>query len=453
MLKFKVLLILGVCLIVGRTVAASFDVIHFSNNMTQSTVILEFDHLPTYSFFSLHNPERVVLDIRKSDSVKELSLNFGSKNIIKHIRTSHPLKHHNIRLVFELTQKSHVTVKMRKIGQRYNIKLNMITQSPPMLTRPPLESVRNNLLNNQVTIVAIDAGHGGQDPGAIGFKGLNEKNVTIAIARKLKALLNAKSMFKPVLTRDSDFFMSVMSRSDVARKKGANILVSIHADAAPNRNARGMSVWILSNKRAKNELGNWLEKHKKEWKLLGGAGDVLIKNQSDPYLRQTMLDLQFGYAQRVGHDIAVKILRQMQKVGVLHKRRPEHASFGVLCSPDIPSLLVETGFISNIQEERLLGSNAYQTKIANALFLGLRDYFLEHALQSNLQVKNRPDGVNTDIVGHIVKRGETLSCISRRYRVSIKAIHILNELKTNRLLVGQRLWIPMHKIGRSPALH
>ncbi|WP_313121798.1 N-acetylmuramoyl-L-alanine amidase, partial [Pantoea septica] len=153
--------------------------------------------------------------------------------------------------------------------------------------------------SNDTVIVAIDAGHGGQDPGATGQRGLHEKNVTIAIARKLKVLLNNDPMFKGVLTRDGDYFISVMGRSEVARKENANLLVSIHADSAPSHSATGASVWVLSNRRANSEMANWLEQREKQSELLGGAGDLLANSQADPYLSQAVLDLQFGHSQRV----------------------------------------------------------------------------------------------------------------------------------------------------------
>ena len=250
------------------------------------------------------------------------------------------------------------------------------------MTRPASQS---RPVSGDKVIIAIDAGHGGQDPGAIGPGGTREKNVTIAIARKLRTLLNDDPMFKAVLTRDGDYFISVMGRSDVARKQNANFLVSIHADAAPNRDATGASVWVLSNRRANSEMAGWLEQHEKQSELLGGAGDVLANSQADPYLSQAVLDLQFGHSQRVGYDVATNMLSQLGRIGSLHKRRPEHASLGVLRSPDIPSVLVETGFISNNGEERLLGSDAYQQQLAEAIYSGLRNYFQAHPLQSSPQ--------------------------------------------------------------------
>ncbi|CNB74762.1 N-acetylmuramoyl-L-alanine amidase [Yersinia frederiksenii] len=352
----------------------------------------------------------------------------------------------------------------------------MSSESTTTNTARPIKTTRIANNSNRV-VVAIDAGHGGQDPGAIGQNGLQEKRVTIAVARRLEALLNSDPMFKPVLTRNGDYFISVMGRSDVARKQGANVLVSIHADAAPNRSATGASVWVLSNRRANSEMGNWLEQHEKQSELLGGAGDVLANTASDPYLSQAVLDLQFGHSQRVGYDVATKVLNELQSIGDIHKRRPEHASLGVLRSPDIPSLLVETGFISNSTEERLLGSSAYQEKIANAIYKGLRSYFLAHPLQADPKVENRPlietaavdsssrrssvnqpePVVSTAQSGrstaakpiatgktqiHKVQRGETLSGIANQYGVSMAVLRQNNTLKNDVVWVGQRLKVP-----------
>ncbi len=364
----------------------------------------------------------------------------------------------------------------------FNNKPTVVVSSESVTTNTSRPIKTSGAANSSRVVVAIDAGHGGQDPGAIGQNGLKEKNVTIAIARRLEALLNSDPMFKPVLTRNGDYFISVMGRSDVARKQGANVLVSVHADAAPNRSATGASVWVLSNRRANSEMGNWLEQHEKQSELLGGAGDVLANTASDPYLSQAVLDLQFGHSQRVGYDVATKVLNELQRVGDIHKRRPEHASLGVLRSPDIPSLLVETGFISNSTEERLLGSSAYQEKIAQAIYKGLRSYFLAHPLQADPKVENRPlietaavdsssqrSGVSqpepvvsnaqggrvstTKLAAagavtknrsqiHKVQRGETLSGIASQYGVSMAVLRQNNTLKNDVVWVGQRLKIP-----------
>lgn len=499
--------------------------IKVSNGASESKVTLSFDGKPIYAFFSLNLPERVVLDVRQSGNLSGLPLEFNGQNLLKRIRSSTPKDEQSTRLVFELTQKVKTRAVTQQSGNNYTVVLTMTaTGNPPVRqvqtplsqtntpspnagrVAPPVThtgSVAKNPFNNKPTVVvsretvttntsrpvktvsvansdrvvvAIDAGHGGQDPGAIGQNGLKEKDVTIAIARRLEVLLNKDPMFKPVLTRNGDYFISVMGRSDVARKQGANVLVSIHADAAPNRSATGASVWVLSNRRANSEMGSWLEQHEKQSELLGGAGDVLANTASDPYLSQAVLDLQFGHSQRVGYDVATKILRELQTVGDIHKRKPEHASLGVLRSPDIPSLLVETGFISNRMEERLLGSSAYQEKIAQAIYKGLRSYFLAHPLQADPKVENRPlietaavdsstqrSGINQPepVISHVqngrssatqslsagknqihtVQRGETLSGIASQYGVSMTVLRQNNTLKNDVVWVGQRLKI------------
>jgi len=487
--------------------AAGMKNINVSNGQTQSTITITFDGSPEYSFFPLHNPERVVMDIRQDGVMKGLPLNFNGQNLVTRVRASTPPNAQSQRLVFELNQKVRTNATKQKDGSQYTVVLTMNAAAPaprraaPVVTatntpspnagKTVTPSSKSNPFTNDQTkvvstsvapdnsrsstvstsdsriIVAIDAGHGGQDPGAIGAGGLKEKNVTIAIARKLQAILNADPMFQPVLTRDGDYFISVMGRSDVARKKNANVLVSIHADAAPSRSARGASVWVLSNRRANSEMGNWLEQHEKQSELLGGAGDVLANTASDPYLSQAVLDLQFGHSQRVGYDVATRVLRELRSVGSLHKAKPEHASLGVLRSPDIPSLLVETGFISNSTEERLLGSSAYQDKIARAIHIGLRNYFQSHPIQNGPKVENRPllassaaavgssakasnqpgpIEVTAGAAGatqiHKVTRGETLTGIANSYGTTTAALRDLNKLKKDGVWVGQRLKVP-----------
>ncbi|MCL2894229.1 N-acetylmuramoyl-L-alanine amidase AmiB [Brenneria tiliae] len=489
------LLVCAWLIVAGPGWAANLSDIQVSNGSGQATVSLSFSGQPIYAFFPLNNPERVVIDIRQTALIQGLPLDFSGQNLIKRIRTSNAQDAQSIRLVLDLTQPAKTRAVTRQNGSGYKVVFTVAGDKPravaqkstpaaPSQPRPVKSEPVKNPFNNKPTVVvnsnasaraparaaasagnervvvAIDAGHGGQDPGAIGQNGLREKNVTIAIARKLQTLLNADPAFKPVLTRDGDYFVSVMGRSDVARKHGANILVSIHADAAPNRSATGASVWVLSNRRANSEMANWLEQHEKQSELLGGAGDLLANSNADPYLSQAVLDLQFGHSQRVGYDVATKVLGELQRVGGLHKRRPEHASLGVLRSPDIPSLLVETGFISNVGEERLLGSSDYQQKIANAIYQGLRNYFLTHPLQSSPKQESRPalaaansaaaTGSSNAAAGknrggsirHTVARGETLSAIAARYGVSMAAIRSINKLNKDIVWVGQRLNIP-----------
>ncbi|MCW6014338.1 N-acetylmuramoyl-L-alanine amidase AmiB [Serratia marcescens] len=535
--KFAVIMLIAVLGPLGALnalAASSLSDIKVSNAQREATVSVSFNGPPDYAFFPLHGPERVVLDVNQKGKVGGLPLNFSGQNLVKSIRSSAPKDAQSVRLVFDLTQRAKTRVSTRQNGGVHTVVFtisaeggaNIVARKAPVQTPPPVavsqpprqapvavreapepplrkaptgsnpftqkqtvvagtatevtpRSSRVSAGSGDRVVVAIDAGHGGQDPGAIGPSGLKEKNVTIAIARRLQAMLDADPQFKPVLTRNGDYFISVMGRSDVARKQGANVLVSIHADAAPNRSASGASVWVLSNRRANSEMAGWLEQHEKQSELLGGAGDLLANSQADPYLSQAVLDLQFGHSQRVGYDVAVKVLQQLQSVGSLHKRRPEHASLGVLRSPDIPSLLVETGFISNSTEERLLGSSAYQEKIAKAIHNGLRSYFLAHPLQADPKVENRPldvaaavntstpdvrqpepivspAGASRSVSGktqiHVVKRAETLSGIADSYGTTMAALRDLNKLKKDGVWVGQRLKVPAGKTAAITAV-
>lgn len=423
-------LIAALMLVGTPAMAASLSDIQVANSETQARITFSFMGDPEYNF-SQDDKRSVVLDIKQTGVIQGLPLRFSGNNLVKGIRSATPKDDQSLRLVVDLTENGKTRAVKQQNGASYTVVFTINADAPPPPPPPPVvvkrvetpvvaptpsqparnpfsgssnsgrivTSERQPAIANTVNptprpaarassvpgdkvIIAIDAGHGGQDPGAIGPGGTREKNVTIAIARKLRALLNDDPMFRGVLTRDGDYFISVMGRSDVARKQNAHFLVSIHADAAPNRDATSASVWVLSNRRANSEMAGWLEQHEKQSELLGGAGDVLANSQADPYLSQAVLDLQFGHSQRVGYDVATSVISQMQRVGNLHKRRPEHASLGVLRSPDIPSILVETGFISNSGEERLLGSDDYQQKIANAIYTGLRNYFTAHPIQS-----------------------------------------------------------------------
>ena len=300
--------------------------------------------------------------------------------------------------------------------------------------------------------IAIDPGHGGKDPGAIGRNlKIYEKNVTLSIAKELKALLDKDPHFRAVLTRNGDYYISVPQRSEIARKYKANYLVSIHADSSETPNLRGASVWVLSNRRANDEMGQWLEDHEKRSELLGGAGSVLASH-NEKYLDQTVLDLQFGHSQRVGYELGNIVLRHFSQIASLSRPTPRHASLGVLRSPDIPSILVETGFLSNQEEELKLNTPAYRKRIAKAIYNGLVEYRRKN-------VKDEPKIAITDMnektsekstalevkdsgIRHKVKSGESLGKLAEKYKVPTNDILTLNKLKRKELLVGENLKIP-----------
>ncbi|MCX2588945.1 MULTISPECIES: N-acetylmuramoyl-L-alanine amidase [Proteus] len=406
--------------------AATVTEVKAENSISATILTFTFsDGKPSYRYYSLKSPDRLVMDFKQSTKITGLPAILGNGQLAHKIRSTQSKDSQYQSMVVELAQPVVVTESLVNVGGGYKLVLTIkamnsrqnsnaqstvtvvalspttmtasasntnremapLTMTPKAEVAPVAPIVKPRTIpskpqaGSRQIIIAIDAGHGGQDPGAIGQKGNREKDVTLSVARKLEARLRNDPMFKPVLTRSGDYFISVAGRSEVARKQSANMLVSIHADSAPNRSARGASVWVLSNRRANSELGKWLEQSEKQSELLGGAGDALSEG-ADPYLSQTVLDLQFGNSQRVGYDVAVAVLSELRKVGSLHKKTPEHASLGVLRSPDIPSILVETGFISHASEEQLLISNAYQEKLAASIHAGLRNYFLAHPLQN-----------------------------------------------------------------------
>lgn len=327
--------------------------------------------------------------------------------------------------------------------------------------------------------IAIDPGHGGKDPGAISRNlRLYEKNITIAIARELKGFLDKDPNFRAVLTRTGDYYISVPERSEIARHKQANYLVSIHADSSENPELRGASVWVLSNRRANDEMGQWLEDHEKQSELLGGAGNVLSGHSNEKYLNQTVLDLQFGHSQRVGYELGNAILRNFAKITTLSRNNPQHASLGVLRSPDIPSVLVETGFLSNAEEEAKLSTPSYRRRIAYIIYQGIVDYRKRNGgLDVNTSVKepeiketkttdkdekqavkgeqktsdknNKTEKTDTKLkesgIKHTVVSGDRLDKIAKKYDVQLDDIVELNKLKRRELFIGQTLRIPANE--------
>ncbi|WP_439256703.1 N-acetylmuramoyl-L-alanine amidase [Lonepinella sp. BR2271] len=354
----------------------------------------------------------------------------------------------------------------------------------------------------EVWTIAIDPGHGGKDPGAIGRNlHIYEKNVTLSIARELKALLDKDPNFRGVLTRNGDYYITVPSRSEIARRNKANYLISIHADSSQKPTMRGASVWVLSNRRANDEMGQWLEDHEKQSELLGGAGKVL-SHSNEVYLNQTVLDLQFGHSQRVGYELGNTILQNFSRITQLSRSRPQHASLGVLRSPDIPSVLVETGFLSNREEEAKLSTLFYRRRIAYIIYQGLVDYRRKNGgLDVNTTVaykdttkdsvkekskesakqdsakqdsksaekdnkKNTANEVNTNQVTdnkaatnqvtdsgvrHKVKSGETLSGLAQKYAVKSADILALNHLKRQELWIGETIKIPDNNKKGAPS--
>ena len=298
-------------------------------------------------------------------------------------------------------------------------------------------------------IIAIDAGHGGKDPGAIGKRGVREKNVTLAISKALYSYINSNKQFRGTLTRSRDVFVDLDRRSEIARLRKADLLISIHADsvASGSSTARGASVLVLSENRAVRENGKILRNNKQK-KLIGGAGEVMDQSVGNPYLATATLDMSSTNSRSEGNLLAQEILHQLSAFTHVRKSQPIKASLAVLKAPDIPSLLIETGYLSNRYEEIQLNQPNYQKQIAYRIYLGIKSYYEKYPAQklrsrqeSYARTKNMTKNGGT-AKSVTVKKGESLGLIAKRYGTTIAQLKKLNSLKSDTVHVGQVLYLP-----------
>ena len=298
-------------------------------------------------------------------------------------------------------------------------------------------------------IIAIDAGHGGKDPGAIGKRGVREKNVTLAISKALYSYINSNKQFRGTLTRSRDVFVDLDRRSEIARLRKADLLISIHADsvASGSSTARGASVLVLSENRAVRENGKILRNNKQK-KLIGGAGEVMDQSVGNPYLATAILDMSSTNSRSEGNLLAQEILHQLSAFTHVRKSQPIKASLAVLKAPDIPSLLIETGYLSNRYEEIQLNQPNYQKQIAYRIYLGIKSYYEKYPAQklrsrqeSYARTKNMTKNGGT-AKSVTVKKGESLGLIAKQYGTTIAQLKKLNSLKSDTVHVGQVLYLP-----------
>ncbi|MCH2354909.1 MAG: N-acetylmuramoyl-L-alanine amidase, partial [Pseudomonadales bacterium] len=286
-------------------------------------------------------------------------------------------------------------------------------------------------------VVAIDAGHGGEDPGAIGVNKVLEKNVVLSIARGVKRHLDAATGFSAVLVRAGDYYVPLRKRPQLAREARSDFFVSIHADAFKSPTVSGASVYALSRKRATSETARWLVENENRSDLIGGVGKVVLDDY-DESVAEMLLDLSMDANLIHSIDAGEIVLAALSGVAQLHKGQLEQAGFVVLKSPDVPSILVETGYISNPSEARMLATSKYQQRIARAIADGVQEYMR----------RNPPPGTLIAAIGdsktirHLVKRGDTLSEIALRYDVSAAAIRHVNRLRGSVIKTGEVLIIP-----------
>ena len=286
-------------------------------------------------------------------------------------------------------------------------------------------------------IIAIDAGHGGEDPGALGPKKVLEKTVALQISKKIEKLFDQNTYFEGVLIRSGDYYVGHRKRMAIAHKKGADFFISVHADAFTDPSVNGASVYALSTKGATSEAARYLASKENRADLIGGAS-ILSLDDKDDVLAGVLLDLSMNETLRRSLEAGKYVLNSMGRVTKLHKKRVEQASFLVLKSPDIPSLLVETGYISNPREAGKLSSESHQRKIAQAIFDGLVDYYALMPPVGTLLASSDTQQKRT----YVIAPGDTLSEIAQRYNTSVSKILRYNNLASSSIRVGQKISIP-----------
>lgn len=382
---------------------------------------------PDYRLFTLADPDRVVIDIRDG----KLAGGFASQagGIVSKVR--HGSQGEDLRLVLDLSAATQVRsfVQERDTGPGYLLVVELGAGDPG-----PVRSVATAAAGERDIVIAIDPGHGGKDPGAIGPAGSREKDIVLAVARELKRMIDAERGLKAVLTRDSDVYLPHAQRYQIAREAEADLFVSIHADAFNKPNPRGSSVFVLSRNGASSEAARWLAERENAADLVGGVR----LNDKDDLLATVLLDLSQGATLEASNAVAENILRSLGQVGNVHKNKVQRANFIVLRSPDVPSVLVETAFISNPVEERNLNDPQHRRRLALAIRDGIKDYFAVSPPHGTWYAAN----VVPRERHHRVVRGDTLSRIAQRHGVSVQSIRSANGIAGDTLHVGRVLRIP-----------
>ncbi len=483
-------------------------------------VVLDMSSAPNFNYFTLTGPDRLVIDLKGASNAANLARIENNSELVRKIRQSTPLEKGGLRLVMDLSSAIKPVVFPLAPAGPYGHRLVIDLPYEEKRSAAAVQATPVGGKGKGV-VIAIDPGHGGEDPGSIGPRRTYEKRVTLAVSQKLAALIDREPGMRAVMTRRGDYFVDLNKRSEIARKAKADLLVSIHADSFHNSTPRGASVWVLSTNRANREMGSWLEKQEKQGELLGGVGKVLAESDPNPYLAQTFLDLSMDKSRAEGYDVSRQILRSMGKVARLHKKAPEHASLAVLKAPDIPSVLVETGFISNHAEEKLLATASYQDQLARAIFEGIRNYYRAHptkgamltgkeqvsqpvtttrpapvarqpvsqprqtqsqpvvtnkmpatardggagsgsgagvikpysaaAQESGAPVSSVGDYDKSRMLRHVVKRGESLSRLAEKHGVSQSTLVEINQLRSRDIQIGQTIYIPQQGQSRAAA--
>ena len=409
--------------------AADIRSVRFWEADDHTRVVFDVSEAIDYKLFVLEGPHRVVLDVSASTAI---GLNIPeSKGVVRGLRSGR--QGGALRLVLDLERgvqpKTFLLPPAEKHGYRLVLDL-FEREAGPVVVKTEANARPSG---QRKVVVAIDAGHGGDDPGALGAAGSREKNITLAVAKSLAEAINGEPGMTAVLIRDRDFFIPLERRYAIAREAKADLFVSIHADAFTTKAARGSSVFVLSQRGASSEAARMLARQENQADLVGGVSF----RDKDSTLAAVLLDLSQGATMEASEIVASNVLRGLANIGNLHKRELQRANFVVLRSPDVPSLLVETAFISNPTEEKRLNDPKHRQKLAVAVTDGIREYFATTPPQGTWFAANPQRASH-----HIVARGESLSAIAARHGVSVSALRATNKLRSDNVWAGAVLKLP-----------
>ncbi len=402
----------------------------------RTRVVLDLSAPAAHTIFTLRGPDRLVVDLKNSRLARTLGNLPKGIGSIRSVRTG-VRANGQVRVVLDLNE----TVRSRSFtagpNDQYGDRLVIDLHQQGKLRA--VKRASEEYVAGRDIVIAVDPGHGGYDPGAVGRAKTREKDIALAVGRLLASGIDAEPGMKAILVRKGDYFVAHRDRMEIARKNRADLFISIHADAVDDPRARGASVYVLSLKGASDEAAKRLAQRENASDLVGG---VSLKNK-DAVLASVLLDLSQNAALSAGLDIGAEVIAQLARLGKVHRRTVQQAGFLVLKSPDVPSILVETAYISNPAEEKKLRSKSHQRKLANAILVGLRNYFYKNP-PPNTQLAMNLKRTPTKQVRHVISRGDTLSEIAERYNVSMSAIRAANKLRSDNVRIGQKLTIPIY---------
>ena len=400
-------------------------------------VVVDTSKASKYSIFALENPHRIVIDVKGAKPATGLSLN-SSKDLTFVTGLRGANRDNGYRIVVDagvaFDPKSFTLKPITPYGHRLVADLYFPKGSvkKAQLAKVPRKAA---VKDGRDIVIAIDPGHGGEDPGALGPRNILEKDVVLQIARRTMNQIKSKKGFDAFLIRSGDYYLGHRQRTALARNKRADLFVSIHADAFRQASVFGASVYTLSDRGATSETAKWLAERENQSDMLGGVGNVSL-NDKDPMLAQVLLDLSMDGNRNQSIQAGKAVLRNMGQVTKLHKKSVEQAAFLVLKSPDMPSILVETGFISNPDEARELAKASHQLKLAKAIANGVEEFMRSNPPPATWLAQRGEE------IRYTIGRGDTISEIAQRYGVTSAALKKRNRLSSDSIRVGQTIVIP-----------